>query len=151
MGVAGGYFGGRWPLVLVLVAALLGGLALFTWSARKPTLVSVPFSEAEDIPALVARLEAHGIRLRLVPTNRTGPVTFENAFLTNTPQTWEELNSLAKIPEHVERWRGTLYCERLPNSRDTSYWGHCGMQVGPFLLFGDPDLLDQVRLALQGA
>jgi hypothetical protein len=108
-----------------------------------------------DVPRLVAHLNAEGLRLRLVPTQQDGVVA-QRAFLTTTSKDWAELNCLSRIPECIDRWQGCLYCER-STTRTGSWddqvqeWGDCCLVVGPFLFFGDRDLLERIRAALTGS
>ena len=70
------------------------------------------------------------------------------AFLTTTDKEWEDLNHLVKDPKRINEWRGTLYCERAKANTDLWYlirqWGANSLIVGPFLLYGDPELLVRV-------
>jgi hypothetical protein len=75
-----------------------------------------------------------------------------SALRTTTAKDWREFLALPKSPEAIDLWRGTIYCERLnqPGSRDpqVGLWGECCLVVGPFLFFGDRDLLRRIRVAL---
>jgi hypothetical protein len=105
-----------------------------------------------DVPRLVAHLNGKGLGLRVVSTLKVGGGTHRMAFLTTTDQGWEELTRLLRGRSQIDRWRGTLYCERGPAGGDWDdlkrQWGDCCLVVGPFLLFGDRELLGRVRAAL---
>jgi hypothetical protein len=105
-----------------------------------------------DVPRLADHLRASGLRLRAVSAEGAGRAAGDRVFLTTADEPWEHFNGLVALPEQVGRWRGTVFCERLhqPGSRDEALrqWGECGLRAGPFVLFGDPDLLAQVRQAL---
>jgi hypothetical protein len=134
-------------LALPALAALVAGAC-----GRARDRAPPPPLEGWDVPRLLAHLRASGLDLRAVPTDRDGQAARDRAFLTTADRPWEELNALLATPEQVGRWRGTVFCERLhqPGSRDEAlrHWGGCGLRAGPFVLFGDPDLLDRVRAAL---
>jgi hypothetical protein len=70
------------------------------------------------------------------------------AFLT-TDIEWENLNRLVKDSKRINEWRGTLYCERERGNDNwwslTQQWGANYLIVGPFLLYGDRELLVLVR------
>jgi hypothetical protein len=135
---------------VVILIGLIGlpiGWAYFRNNHAPPVSVAM---EKGDIQSLVSHLDSRGLSLRLVHTDRNGKAPLYNAFLTSTPRTWEELNRLFKFPEHAHHhsnWRGVVYCERLSRgfTRDLAAWEDCGMQIGPFLFFGDPELLDRIH------
>jgi hypothetical protein len=137
-----------WPLAFVLVAG-----ALFVHCVgqrtRTPATVAVP-PDDWDIPRLVAYLNGKGLGLRVVSTMNGGP-SDRRAFLTITDKGWEELSRPLRGRSHIDRWRGTLSCERGPAASWadlTREWGDCCLVVGPFLLFGDRELLARVLAAL---
>jgi hypothetical protein len=137
------------PLAFVLVASALfvhrGGQR--TGSRAKAT---APLDDW-DIPRLVAYLNGKGLRLRAMST-MNGRDSDRSAFLTTTDKVWEELSRPIRDRSHIDRWRGTLYCERGQPGENwadrTGEWGDCCLVVGPFLLFGDRELLGRVRAAL---
>lgn len=139
-----------WPLAAVLVA---GALFIHDGGQRtdSPAVAAAPLDDW-DIPRLVAYLNGKGLGLRVVSTRHGGGGTDRNAFLTTTDKGWEELSRPLRGRSHIDRWRGTLLCERGPGAADwadlTRQWGDCCLEVGPFLLFGDRELLGRVRAAL---
>jgi hypothetical protein len=60
---------------------------------------------------------------------------------------------LLKLPEHVAVWKGVVYCERnvddLNRESRLRLWGGRCLCAGPFLFFGDPELLEEIRSAIQ--
>jgi hypothetical protein len=142
-----------WPLLpAVLAAALLAG-----WirsRAVDPAASAVP-PDDWDIPQLVAFLNDAGLGLRIVSTQKDG-VIGQAVFLTATNKEWDDLNHLPKHQKQIHQWRGTLYCEWGRAgflmgdawSALTRQWGDCCLVAGPFLFYGDRDLLDRVRAAL---
>jgi hypothetical protein len=101
---------------------------------------------------VASHLAARGLSLRVVAAALEGDGR-DGAFLTATDKEWEELNGLPKMAECLGQWRGTVYCERLrhPESRDPQVeaWGDGCLEAGPFLFFGDRDLLARIRAELQ--
>jgi hypothetical protein len=100
---------------------------------------------------LVEHLRAAGLHLRVVPGDRFGTPE-RRAYLTTTDLTWRDLDLLPKVPERLAAWKGSVYCERntWPPSRDSlrRQWGEGCRCIGPFLFFGDPDLLGRIETAL---
>ena len=138
-----------WPVASVLLAG-----ALFVHCvgqhAGGPATAAAPLDDW-DVPRLVAYLNGKGLALRAVSTRKGGGGD-RTAFLTTTDQGWEELNRLPRGLAQLDRWRGTLHCERGPGGEDWDdlirQWGDCCQVVGPFLLYGDRELLGRVRAAL---
>jgi hypothetical protein len=150
-------------VVRLLVPAVLAAAVLGGWIGRRrddPATSAVPFDDW-DIPRLVAYLNDVGLGLRMVSTMKHGGIV-QTAFLTTTTKEWNDLDGLPKHPKQNHRWRGTLYCERGQVrilgragrlfgddwSDLTRQWGDCCLVAGPFLFYGDRELLDRVRAAL---
>jgi hypothetical protein len=137
-----------WLLPLALPA--LAALAVAIGERAAPATSDGP-NDNWDIPRLVVYLNEAGLRLLMVATRKDGDV-YPSAFLTTTDKEWIELNRLPKDPGHIDRWRGTLYCEQGPGGDAWSdlarQWGDCCLISGPFLFFGDPALLTRVREVL---
>jgi hypothetical protein len=137
-----------WPLAAVLVA---GALFLPYAGQRpdRPGRAATPL-DSWDMAQLVAHLNGKGLGLRAVSTLNGGS-TDPKAFLTTTDKGWEELTLLFRDPSRIDQWRGTLLCERGPavDWADLArQGGDCCQEFGPFLLFGDRELLGRVRAAL---
>jgi hypothetical protein len=138
-----------WPVVSVFMA----GLVLVVWvghhaggHAARPVGM-----DDWDLPQLAAYLNEKGLDLRLRSTQKSGEPRI-SAYLLTTDRPWIELNHLVKTPNQMEPWRGTLYCEWGGSQRKwaslMSQWGDCCFVAGPFIFFGDPDLLTRVRAIL---
>jgi hypothetical protein len=142
-----------WGAVWPFLAALLGGtlMAVALWQRPDgPAKPARPLNDW-DIPQLVSYLNGQGLGLRLVPAEKDGVIDRE-AFLTTTDQDWSDLNVLPKLRERIHCWQGTLYCLRNKEgyvlSGQVDSWGDCCLVAGPFLFFGDRELLARVRAAL---
>jgi hypothetical protein len=137
-------------LGLPLAAALLvGGWNHTQWSRSQ---ASCRLEEGWDLPQVLDHLHSQGLLLRVVSAERDGVVR-HSAFLTRTDKTWDDLTSLPKTVEHVGRWEGTVYCERInpraSRSEQVRFWGaHC-LDAGSFVFFGDRKLLDKIGAALR--
>ena len=141
----------RWPsapwlLIAVFMVAVLLVVGLGQRKVRSttPPLHDWTFSE------LATYLNQAGLGLHRVPTQKS-VATGDTMFLTTTEKGWDELNMLSKDARRIAEWRGVLYCERL-GGRDpsplTSQWGEDCLVIGPFLFYGDRELLAQVRAVL---
>jgi hypothetical protein len=112
--------------------------------------------DAHDIPDLVGRLRAAGLELRLVRSAQQRAPDY-NAYLTTTGKDWSQLHGAPRLVEFTDRWRGTVFCEKLFGSgvkadptlqEQVQEWGDSCLVAGSFLLFGDPDLLARIRAHL---
>lgn len=127
---------------------------VLTLSARKHRSDATPALQpidAWDIPELAVYLKSRGMEVQLWAVPKSGPLS-HSAYLTVTAKQWRDLNILSKDRRRIQEWRGTLYCERIGHSDATpllEQWGedHC-LTAGPFLLYGDAELLHRVRAAL---
>jgi hypothetical protein len=132
----------------VLVAGILVGVAI---GQRKNVPTPTVQMDDWDIPRLVAYLNGKGLGLRLISTYKDGAVG-PAAFLTTTDKSWTDLNRLQNDPELIDMWQGILHCDC---GRSGEYWSSqkrrwcdCCAIVGPFLLYGDRELLGRVCAAL---
>jgi hypothetical protein len=114
----------------------------------------IPITAPNDdwsLAELITHLHEAGLELRQVPSGMTGN-NDNTAYLTTTAKGWEELACLWKAPERIADWKGTLYVEKRGENSDTEplieLWGDCCLVVGPFVVFGDRELLARVRDAL---
>jgi hypothetical protein len=136
-----------------LSALLLAGVVLAVWiGQRKYASTSPPVSLDDwDIARLVLHLNGQGLRLRAMATQWNGVIE-RTAFLTTTEKTWHDFNRLPRDPQRIESWSGVVHCERGPGGEDWNalieQWGDCCLVVGPFLFFGDRELLDRIRALL---
>jgi hypothetical protein len=77
----------------------------------------------------------------------------EGIYLCQRPQSREQLQWLRRAADYGDRWRGIVFCEfsrqlgEIPDA-ELERWGEYGMRLGPFVFFGDPALLRQIRQAL---
>jgi hypothetical protein len=103
-----------------------------------------------DIPELADYLNRAGLELRMHSPQQNGPI-IRTAYLTITVKDWDDLNPLIKDPSRVSAWRGTVYCERV-TAKDTeelaAEWGDPCLIAGPFVFYGDVELLERIRAAI---
>lgn len=103
-----------------------------------------------DVPALVEHLDRAGLKLRLCSPRKDGAIT-RFAYLTTTDKTWADLSCLRRNDSRgFQEWRGTVFCERSNKDwqlafdpRDERY-----LEVGPFVFYGDVELLERIRVLL---
>jgi hypothetical protein len=103
-----------------------------------------------DVPQLAAYLNGAGVEVRTVPTQKDA-VGSSSAYLTATQKDWSDLNRLMKDASKIHEWRGTVYCARetansnanLARPGDEHY-----LLVGPFIFYGDAELLARIDAAL---
>jgi hypothetical protein len=131
-----------------LVVALLAALAGYLLRGARTVADQMP---ADSIPALVAHLEQHGIRLRVIPAIRDGDI-YGGVFLTRTSRDWEQLSFWLRHPKHLPHWQGTVLVQPERNAQiraeAPTSWGEGCLVYGQLVLFGDPDLLAEIRTAL---
>ena len=137
-----------WLLCTTMLAMTVLGVSL---SQRLSTRASAPRSLDDwSIPELADHLNRAGLHMRLQSTSKDG-VIGGTVFLTTTAKDWDDLNLLPKDPSQLREWRGTVYCERVGGD-DRAYlvrlWGdHCFV-VGPFIFYGDAELLQRIDAIL---
>jgi hypothetical protein len=134
---------------IYFVAATAVATAL---AARSPSGQPAPAPDplaSWGIPKMRARL-AERLPHLVQTADAAGGQAEVGFYLTTAPRPWEALNRLSCVPERADRWRGAVhcghYCEVLPVVEG---WGEHGLVAGPFLFFGDPELLSQIQDALQ--
>jgi hypothetical protein len=132
------------PMTTKLAVVLVGACV----AAGLGSLRGAPRGEAMDgwqVEDLVARLHQHGLEFRASPTRINGSVN-QGAILTTTDKSFLELDGVGVFPEYVGQWQGTVKCyvvsRRFPQfAPRTELWTEeCYCRVGPFILFGDPEL-----------
>jgi hypothetical protein len=139
-------FNRRWFLFLALLAGSVVALRIAQHASGPPgpTLLE----DNWDIPRLVAHLNARGLQVHVIPTQKDGPL-FPSVFLTTRERDWSYFNRLTRDARQIEQWQGTVYCGLRgcePDSADLDrLWGDCYFTAGPFLFFGDRALLEKVR------
>lgn len=103
-----------------------------------------------DISQLTAYLQKTGVEVRMVPTAKDGPLD-QSVFLTYTNQDWSYFNGLIKDAKHIHKWRGTVHCLRETSNVAANLaqqWGDQGLLIGPFVFYGDTELLARIHAAL---
>ncbi len=137
-------------LALIAVAA---GLTVWAFPGTDDTGVCASKVQEWSMADMLSHLKESGVELRVVSTRKDGRIE-QSAFLTSTDRSWHELNLLPKSSRRMDLWNNTLYCERCPRDADLSVqaelWGENCSIVEPFVFFGDRNLLERVRSALEG-
>jgi hypothetical protein len=107
-----------------------------------------------SVGELVDRLRASGMGVRVVPVVRATRDLERGAFLCERDRPWEELFPLPRAAECLGDWTGVVHAQRWPHDADAvefilREWQGCSARVGDVLLFGDPDLLRRIVVAVQ--
>jgi hypothetical protein len=137
--------------VLVVLTLLVGLAIVAFWKTPSAPERSAARMAGWDVPDLVASLEGRGVPLHLSPTG-PGANTRIHAYLSTTAKPAAELYWLVKDTRTMHPWAGVVYCELSRNYEDregvVEEWAECGLRAGPFVFFGDPQLLARIRTAL---
>jgi hypothetical protein len=142
------------PALLTVALATLAGLALIgSWHHPTTDAPGEPLvcMDGWGVAEMVRHLEARGLGLCALPTSKDGPLV-RNVFLAVPGKTFEDLAGLLMDPASIDRWNGAVYCEECPRfeARDLEgLWGDCALRAGPFVFFGDRDLLARIQEALR--
>jgi hypothetical protein len=140
-------------VVAVGIAISLSSLSAGLWLARRPPCSCAAMDDwkLEDLPW---QLRRNGMELRAVSAPPNNPL-WVGAYLTTTNKSREQLLLLPALRERIADWNGTVYYRKSisgdagdapdPNA------GDCSMRVGPFLLFGDRELMARIRDTLRQA
>jgi hypothetical protein len=134
----------------LLLAALICAWNLSRGHRAAPRLP--PGLQDWSIPDLAEHLRGAGLAVRVVAAEEAG-ILGNRAYLTTTASSWRDLDVLMKVPERLAEWEGTVYCERTQEVDRVvrlHLWRGCCLCAGPFIFFGDPDLLERIRAALGG-
>jgi hypothetical protein len=137
---------GWWPAVFVTMILLA--------VASRPSKDFAPSSRPIDdwsMVELVEHLNRMGVEVRLRSTQQNGAF-LHSVFLTTIDKDWHALNSLNKDDKRIGEWRGVLHCARVGEGqaiRALHLLGDRCLVVGPFLFYGDAELLRRVHAALE--
>jgi hypothetical protein len=129
-----------------LFAVSVGMLPLAGQVGRRP--VSTPGTRSE----ITERLSRCTPTLYVVPQF---PNRAESAiWICTQPHSREQLWGMVCDPKRVDagQWIGIVSCKcagpswvlEFEDEFIRSHWGECAMRVGPFVFFGDPDLLRRI-------
>ncbi len=109
---------------------------------------SPPSIDDWSIVELVAHLNRMGVDVQLRSTQQDGTLG-QAVFLTTLDKSWPRLNALNKDAQRIGEWRGVLCCERVGHHSPAAHlYRDRGLEIGPFLFYGDAELLQRVRTAL---
>lgn len=138
----------RAPLVGAALTALVAALVGWLWLGRPREERRQP---PDTCPALVAALEARGVALHLLPSDRDG-IMRHSAYLSERSLPWEEANRLTIDATKVRAgcWRGVVFITISDNDVQEASFCDGGRSWGRWLAFGDPELLDRIEAALFG-
>jgi hypothetical protein len=127
------------------VLAILLGQRLGNRAPASPSL------DDWDIPKLADCLNRAGMKVQLRSPRKDGVLTLHNAYLTTTHKDWDELSrlSISSDPSAIQKWRGVVYCQRGgKNQARFHFLGEHPFVIGPFLFYGDAELLERIGAML---
>jgi hypothetical protein len=139
----------RYCLICTAVLAMTV-LAISVGQRRANRTATLPSLKDWDIPTLANHLNRAGLNVQLLSPSKDGSIAL-SAFLTTTHKDWEELNRLGinPGPSRIKEWRGIVYCERAGQGEPGSpHWENHSLVVGPFLFYGDAELLERIAVLL---
>jgi hypothetical protein len=126
---------------------------VFLWPGyQELTRPRFPDLDGWDLNQLERHLQDQGLGLRRVDSERM-PSMVPCLLLTRTGKDWGQLERLPKAIPWAGQWQGTVYCEKRPDPEGRTYqaalWGDCGLLAGPYLFFGDREILAEIHQALR--
>lgn len=142
----------RNPLPLwIVVSMFLAGVVAVPLICRMGTTPATPpaLTEVRTLTELAEVLSQDASDLQVVPMAKFDSLE-RGMFLCNDSRSWEQLASVPRTNRDAGKWQGVVYCEykgvnlsSIPE-REIETWGEHGRRIGPFLFFGDPDLLRRI-------
>jgi hypothetical protein len=134
-----GSFFGCGLLAMLLLAQLLD---------RSQPEKALP-SEGWTLTDFLEHLDQHGVRLQAIWGAR-GRGGWEHVYLTTDPDaTYRTMQRKLLMVERIDEWHGTVWVGHVlrgsGSDDDLARWGENGCRVGPFILFGDDQLLRQIQ------
>jgi hypothetical protein len=137
-----------WIVVSVFLAAVVA-VPLTCWMRTSPATPPPALTELTTIAELTTVLSQQAPELHTVPIVKNGSLE-RGFYLSTASRSWEQLGAVTRSARDAAKWQGVVYCEYVSNimpvsEGDIQEWGEHGMQIGPFLFFGDPDLLRRIE------
>jgi hypothetical protein len=132
-------------------------VGLFVVLAAATPFATRSLSRSVDPPrtltALTELLSQEAPSLYVVPLREDYPEA--GIYICVQSQPREQLMRLGRCSEFAGTWQGVVFCERVGNfsvveEHEIQGWSEHGMQVGPLLFFGDPNLLRRIRTVISG-
>ena len=144
----------RYVLRLLLSAVLVGLVTTgLLWRVTSPSdSVDTPTQLPKSAAALAVFLKEKIPPARIVSTRTDGQID-RSFFLTVRETDENTLRSLPRAAERAEEWRGVVLCEWLVNQEQAGLsaeqWGEHGLELPPFVFFGDKELLRKIKDAFR--
>jgi hypothetical protein len=134
-----------WIVVSIFLAAVTA--VPLTCGLRSRSATSPPtVTESRTFTELAEVLSQAAPDLHVVPTMKNGSLEM-GFYLCTDARSWEQLTSVSRSYRRADKWQGLVCCERIGHAFpewEIQEWGEHAMQIGPFLFFGDPDLLRRI-------
>jgi hypothetical protein len=131
--------------VLTWAGGLLVVLAVVLQTPSKGQPVDI---NAWDVPQFINHLQAGGLDLKVVSTRRDGHIG-NSVYLSSDPQaTWLDFQRKGRALSYADDWQGAVWIESLDLLGSIEWpveeWGVHGCQIGRFVVFGDPSLVERI-------
>jgi hypothetical protein len=115
------------------------------WGLAEPAKVDPRNWHLADF---VRHLHERGLHLKVVSSRQDGRWGGDLYLTENSDLTWQSFQVKPRTAARIEQWRGSVWVRRLPRG-DTAWslydWQEPGCRIGPFLLFGDEELIERIR------
>lgn len=137
----------------VLLGAIFLTMSLLVAWIGSCQMPSSPVSLMMDdwnVPRLVAHLRKAGVEVHTMPCQQND-VLDSCVYLSVNQKQWSDVSGLSKSPKRIHEWRGIVYCVReSPDSAENlaAQWGDRCLRIGPFICYGDADLLGRIGAAV---
>lgn len=140
-----------WRCFLLCAAFVVVASVAIPFGQRRDVLVpeALPLNRW-DVLQLASYLKEAGLNLRPQSVQEDGRIG-QSVYLTSTEKDWQELNGLIKDPKRIHQWRGIVFCTYegpIAAENLARQWGDQGLLVGPFVFYGDGELLARINVAL---
>jgi hypothetical protein len=119
-----------------------------------PGIVVVPVADDFNLPQFLRLICTQKLPLHVAPVSRDREDLSQGFYLTDRDWPWEQLNALPREIGAASRWTGVVIVDHrnkpfpyVPEIVAT--WGRHGLMAGQLLMFGDPEILAQIRHLLQ--
>jgi hypothetical protein len=147
-----------WPLS-IWVSLFLVSLALTPLIYR---VLDRPAHRPRRLTELTELLSRQAPPLYVVPMSEASLES--GIYICANPRPREQLiGKLTRNPKCGSKWQGVVYCQILGEREQLPFvirsfwqdelptWGEYGRWIGPFLFFGDPELLQRIHAAMLAA
>jgi hypothetical protein len=146
-----------WIVIGIFLTAMVA-VPLTCWMQTPPATPPPILTELSTLTELAEVLSQQAPEWHRVPIMKNGSLEL-GFYLCSETRSWEQLTSVRRsyrdaarwrgVVHCAARWRGVVHCEYISNIMPVAEWniqewGEHAMRIGPFLFFGDPDMLRRI-------